>query len=618
VIPLAFMLALVTSADTARVVPNDNRAPAGRLHAGVLTVRLEARQGTLFPEGEDGPGVTVLAFAEAGRAPSAPGPLVRVRAGTEVRVTLRNTLPVPLTMIGLQDHPAAHLDTVIVAAGAEHDFAFRATTPGTYIYLGRTSGGAAPVGFAEDCQLVGAVVVDPPQGSPPDRIMMITLWADDEDSARAAGHPQRETLLVNGLAWPYTERLGYTVGDSVRWRVINASVAPHPMHLHGFYYRVDSRGGMGADSVYAPEQQRLAVTEYMAAATTMALTWSPDRAGNWLFHCHLIAHIASELRLRPEGRSPHAAHGADEASPHMHHSLDGMSGLVVGIHVRPKRGAAPVADPTARRWLRGFVTERDSVFRGAPGFSFVLQEGSRPPARDSMRFPGSMVTLVRGEPTEIVVTNRSREAVTIHWHGIELESYYDGVGGWSGQGSEVAPPIEPGDTFVVRLTPDRAGTFIYHTHMDEGGQLSTGLYGPLIVLEPGQTFDTTSERILLLGAGGPQPDAPQLVNGSATPAPMAMTAGHTYRLRIINIAASSIKSVRLLADSAVQQWRGFAKDGAYFPEWQKTMRPARLRLGPGETYDFEFTPAARDFTLEVTTFNRGRPPAVLRVPIQAR
>ena len=32
------------------------------------------------------------------------------------------------------------------------------------------------------------------------------------------------------------------MGDSVRWRWINASPAPHPMHLHGFYFDVGSLG----------------------------------------------------------------------------------------------------------------------------------------------------------------------------------------------------------------------------------------------------------------------------------------------------------------------------------------------------------------------------------------
>lgn len=57
----------------ARVLANDNRAPAGELRAGVLTLRLETAPGVWYPEGEFGPGFMIDAFAEAGRAPSSPG-----------------------------------------------------------------------------------------------------------------------------------------------------------------------------------------------------------------------------------------------------------------------------------------------------------------------------------------------------------------------------------------------------------------------------------------------------------------------------------------------------------------------------------------------------------------
>src|SRR6476469_3963687 len=75
-----------------RVAINDNRRPAGRLRAGVLTLRLDARLGEWHPDGDDAPGAVVPAFAEEGGAPSIPGPLVRVPAGTVLAVSIRNSL----------------------------------------------------------------------------------------------------------------------------------------------------------------------------------------------------------------------------------------------------------------------------------------------------------------------------------------------------------------------------------------------------------------------------------------------------------------------------------------------------------------------------------------------
>ena len=106
------------------------------------------------------------------------------------------------------------------------------------------------------------------------------------------------------------------------------------------------------------------------------------------------------------------------------------------------------------------------------------------------------------EPVEITLMNRLDEPTAIHWHGMELESYYDGVHGWSGSRRRVTPIIEPGGSFVVRFTPPRAGTFIYHTHLHDYRQLSSGLYGPLIVTDAGETFDPATDHVIVIGRSG--------------------------------------------------------------------------------------------------------------------
>jgi len=81
-----------------RIVINDNRVPSGALSGNVLAVRLEAREGQWHPDEDNGGAITVRAFAESGRPPSIPGPLMRVVEGTEIQASIRNTLSVPLIM----------------------------------------------------------------------------------------------------------------------------------------------------------------------------------------------------------------------------------------------------------------------------------------------------------------------------------------------------------------------------------------------------------------------------------------------------------------------------------------------------------------------------------------
>ncbi|MGH7710259.1 MAG: multicopper oxidase domain-containing protein, partial [Gemmatimonadaceae bacterium] len=568
------------------VSPNDNRTAAGKLNGKVLELRLVARIALWRPEGRAGPEVPIFAFAEdvAGSRPQIPGPLIRVPVGTEVRVSIRNSLPAELRIFGLQDRPGDRVDSLELAPGERREARFRVGAPGTYLYWARTTTDTVAIGQLEDGQLSGAIVVDSLGAGrvPNERVFVMGLWKARETPPGTPVERREETLVFNGRAWPTTERLSYNVGDSVRWRVINATRRAHPMHLHGFYYRIDARGTPLRDTVYSREQQRLAVTERLAQGTSMSMTWAPHTPGNWLFHCHLVEHIAGRMDL--------AAH-QQPASSHKNHALQGMSGLVLGITVRPRPGAPLVRRETvARRTLRLFATERPRMYGDASAYSFVLQEGASEPAPDSMRVPGTPIVLTRGEPVAITVLNRMRVPVTVHWHGIELESYFDGVGDWSGNSSRVAPSIASGDSFVVRLTPDRAGSFIYHTHQDETRQLGAGLFGPLLVLEPGQVRDTVTDRILLMGTAGPFSDSPASLNGLTTAPPMELRAGTSYRLRFINISANENKAVRLLADTAVLRWRALGKDGAALPAHQAVMRPARLLMGAGETWDVELSP----------------------------
>jgi FtsP/CotA-like multicopper oxidase with cupredoxin domain len=176
---------------------------------------------------------------------------------------------------------------------------------------------------------------------------------------------------------------------------------------------------------------------------------------------------------------------------------------------------------------------------------------------------------------------------------MELESLYDGVAGWSGAGSNTAPLVAPGDSFVVTFTPPRAGTFIYHTHMDETLQLTTGMYGPLLVLEPGARFDPETDLVLMIGGAVDGDSAGPTINGRRTPVPRALSAGTTYRLRFINILPAEVIAVGLFAGEDTLAWTPVSKDGADVAAARRRAGPATFRAGVGETYDFEWTPAHR-------------------------
>ncbi|HEX9895917.1 MAG TPA: multicopper oxidase domain-containing protein [Gemmatimonadales bacterium] len=558
---------------------NDNRVPAGRLAGDSLVIALEVEYARWYPEAEGGPSVEVAAFQEVGKPPQIPGPLIRVRTGTTIVATIRNGLPdSALTVYGFATRPGFRGRGFRLEPGDRQTVRFSAGEPGTYLYWAvpgavDTSGGRAS--FAEREQLAGAFIVDPPGGSPPDRVFVINIWGEPIDTT---GY--RNALAINGKSWPHTEPLTATVGDSIRWRVINATVREHPMHLHGVYFRVDSKGTALADTTYDPSVRRLVVTEVLSPSQTMSMVWRPDRPGNWLFHCHLMFHAVQFARLN---YTDHDTHSSD-AGKH-------MAGLVLGIEAKPKPNQ-PAEARLEPRQMRLHVLKGPPRGRARHAMSFVLEREGRAPAVDSVENPGSLLVLTRGQPTDITVINRMLEATSVHWHGIELESWSDGVPGWSGLGQRRAPAIAPGDSFTARLTLPRAGTFMYHTHLNDIEQVTSGLYGPIIVLEPGQRYDPGTDHVFLVSWTGEGEPPRILVNGDSVTRTLKLRAGVKHRFRFINISPAIGPRFFLMRDSTQQSWRPVAKDGADLPANQALPRPAMVGANVGEIYDVEWMPEA--------------------------
>ncbi|WP_310572454.1 multicopper oxidase domain-containing protein, partial [Gemmatimonas sp.] len=387
------------------------------------------------------------------------------------------------------------------------------------------------------------------------------------------------------------------------------------------------RGDFARDTMYQPGARRMGVTELMQGFTTATITWVPERPGNWLFHCHLVQHMAPLHGLLPDTPSAtHATHAAP-AGGSAHDPRDHMAGMVMGIHVRGRDVHRAESAVAPQRRLDLFVQSRDSALaRGLRGYGFVLGDPAAPPPRDSIRRPGAPIVLVRGARVAIRVHNRLAKPLAVHWHGMEIESWFDGVGGSSGAGRSVRPPIAPGDSFVVRLTAARAGTFIYHTHDEAGSELSTGLYGALIVEEPNAPRDTTRDHVIVMGLLGDAATGSLAINGRTDGAPLTLSPG-THRLRFVSIPVDEQIRVAFVRDSTVQRWRSLATDGAELPAAQQVQSAARRTVSAGQTFDVEVTipvDAPTNYALRFTTVwyptdARGAQPApVLRVPIVVR
>ena len=584
---------------------NENHRPAGHVAGHELTLRLVAAESRWSPEDGQGAFVTIAAFAEEGQEPSNPGPLIRVPEGTTIHAVVRNALAKPLVIHGLDTRPGDAKDTLVVPPGETREIRFQAGDVGTYLYWATISGaGSLKEREGYDSQLNGAFVVDPPGTTPADRVMVLSVWIDSLDIG--GKREEYESPVINGRSFPHTAPQNLTVGDSVHWRVINASDREHPMHLHGFFFRVIARGDVERDTVIAPVRRWLAVTDHVPPGGTVRMAWSPDRPGNWIFHCHIVYHILWDMTHLPRG-------AADTVPP------DGMpmAGMIIPLHIRPNPDAPLAAAPADTQHIRLLIQRRDSVWDSLPGLGYVVQQGTRIPAPDSVDIPGSPLVLTRGRYARIEVVNHLKEATVVHWHGMEIGSYYDGVPAVSGWARHIAPPIAAGDSFLVEITPPRAGTFIYHTHLDDLWQLAHGLYGPLIVLKPGEHYDPATDHVVFFSFLVPETLQNVLVNGRREPAPLVFQAGVPQRLRFISMPTAGYARYRLLdEDSTLVQWQPLAKDGADLPAGREA-EPAVVSIDVGETYDVSYTPT-RPGRMRLEMWAPGANLLVRTIPVEVK
>jgi FtsP/CotA-like multicopper oxidase with cupredoxin domain len=82
-------------------------------------------------------------------------------------------------------------------------------------------------------------------------------------------------------------------------------------------------------------------------------------------------------------------------------------------------------------------------------------------------------------------TNHLPDSTSIHWHGIRLDNAFDGVEGVT-------------DAFTYTLRFPDAGIYWYHPHIREDIQQALGLYGNILVREPGAKISANREQVLML------------------------------------------------------------------------------------------------------------------------
>lgn len=241
------------------------------------------------------------------------GSPLRVKKGDKVRLRLINASSSTtydlclaghrLTVLALdgQDVTPRAFDVVRLAMGERVDVEFVADNPGAWLLQAHESG-QGESGLAVAVLYQGAEDRAPRRPIFHPGLSLATYWdlAAARPVAHPAGTPQRwyrQVLSggmhspywsINGRLYPNSERLAVAPGDKVRLSYLNRSMMPHPMHLHGHFFRI-------VNFALPPERWLVKDTAVVEPMRRLDVEFIADNPGDWFHHCHHLYHMEAGM-----------------------------------------------------------------------------------------------------------------------------------------------------------------------------------------------------------------------------------------------------------------------------------------------------------------------------------
>ncbi len=242
-------------------------------------------------EWEIAPGMVIHAWGYNGRTP---GPTIEVVQGDRVRIYVTNLLP---------EQTAVHWHGLLLPAGMDgvSGLTQRGIPPGdTFMYeftVNQPPGTQMYHSHGDEMVQIGLgtmgfFIIHPrdPEFRRVDRDFAIFLSEWSVEPGSSMPDPSVMTdfniFTFNGRAFPGTEPLVVKTGERVRIRIGNVAQDAHPIHLHGYQFRVTGTdGGPIPESAQWPE-----TTVLVAPGQTRDFEFVANVPGDWAMHCHKRHH----------------------------------------------------------------------------------------------------------------------------------------------------------------------------------------------------------------------------------------------------------------------------------------------------------------------------------------
>jgi FtsP/CotA-like multicopper oxidase with cupredoxin domain len=262
----------VSHADQVTSATRGNQPLEPRLVDGFKTFELTAS----VVQWEVTPGEFVEAFAYNGMVP---GPLLRVTEGDKIKIALKNELTEPTVLHIHGPYLTNSMDGVpdvtqpLIQPGESFTYELEVHPAGTFVY--HTHHNSV---IQESKGLYGVLQVDPKDFQP----------TYDKEYFQVVSELSG-FYVINGKVFPSTEPLEAKVGDRIRIRLINLGQMAHPMHSHGFATRIVATDGHPVEGT-----PLLKDTVNISPGERYDLEFTADRAGAWVYHCHILSHVQTK------------------------------------------------------------------------------------------------------------------------------------------------------------------------------------------------------------------------------------------------------------------------------------------------------------------------------------
>ena len=194
---------------------------------------------------------------------------------------------------------SVEVDAVRIGQGERYDVLVDADTPGIWQLAAQAEG----TGMAARALVhyEGSTGAPPPENALPAELGG-KLLSYDQLKARASvsdlqgesdqavpviltGDEDQYVWMINNQTFSQADPVSIARGRHIRFQIANKTGMPHPMHLHGHFFQVNTGTGQGPlkDTVLVDPSQEVVID------------WRATNPGDWAFHCHHLYHAEAGM-----------------------------------------------------------------------------------------------------------------------------------------------------------------------------------------------------------------------------------------------------------------------------------------------------------------------------------